>query len=118
MRANRVFLPQETVDVWLADGRASLEGEQLQLLPEGPALRLTSAVHIKTEVAGGGDAPALCGKVKSVDEIAALSGEVAGGSVILGDNAYEVVEGFLADLESTMDGSVALGQLMRACAGG
>lgn len=60
----------------------------------------------------------MCGKVKSVEDVTALSGEVAGGSVVLGDNAYEVVEGFLADLSSATDGVAALQQVMKVSAGG
>lgn len=104
MSANRVFFPQEAVDLWLADGRVSLDGDVLRLLPDGPSFRLAGAVHVKTEVAGGGDEPKLCGKVKSVEEVAALGGEVASGSVVLGDNAYEAVEGFRAEL---LDGAAA-----------
>lgn len=109
MSANRVFFPQEAVDLWLADGRVSLDGDVLRVLPNGPSLTLTGAVHIKTEVAGGGDEALLCGKVKSVEVLVALSGEVASGSLVLGDNAYEVVDGFLADLveASAADGALA-----------
>jgi hypothetical protein len=99
MGANRAFLAQEALDLWLADGRVSLEGETLRLLPEGIELRLSSAVCFKSEVAGGGDVQALVGKVKTVEDVTALSGEHVSGSVVLGDDAYEVVDGFLADLQ-------------------
>jgi hypothetical protein len=118
MRTNRVFLPQETVDLWLAEGRVALEGERLRLLPAGPEFHLTTAVSFKSEVAGGGDEHQLCGKVKSVEEVTALLGEVAGGSVVLGDNAYEVIDGFLGELAGSVDGVEALAQLMKAHAGG
>jgi hypothetical protein len=98
MRANRVFFSQEAVDLWLADGKVSLDGEVLRVLPEGPSFKLTSAVHVKAEVAGGGDSEKLVGKVKSLEDVAALSGEVASGSVVLGDNAYEAADGFVAEL--------------------
>ncbi|HEX2676721.1 MAG TPA: hypothetical protein VHM19_08780 [Polyangiales bacterium] len=106
-----MFFSQEAVDVWLADGRVSLEGEVLQVLPDGPSFKLVTAVHVKDEVAGGGDAPQLTGKVKSTEAIVELSGEVAGGSVVLGDNAYEAVDGFLGELVDPSQAHDALKKL-------
>jgi hypothetical protein len=98
MATNRAFFPQEAVDVWLAEGRVSLEGQVLGLLPNGPAFVLTSAVLFRSEVAAGDDSPGLCGKVKTLAAVEALSGEHASGSVVLGDHAYEVVDGFVGEL--------------------
>lgn len=55
MGANRVFFPQEILDVWLEQGSVELEGDLMTLLPQGWRLRLSTAVHIVSEVAGGGD---------------------------------------------------------------
>ena len=118
MSANRVFFSQQAVDVWLADGRVSLEGDVLQLLPDGPSFKLTSAVHIKDEVAGGGDEPKLSGKVKAIEALAADGADVAGGSVVLGDNAYEAADGFLADLVEPTQGRDALSKLVALCGEG
>jgi hypothetical protein len=95
---NRAFFPQDTVDHWLADGRVRLDGQVLALLPDGPAFQLESAVLFQTEVSSGEDAHGLCGKVKSLEALAQLSGEHAPGSVVMGDNAYEVLDGFLGEL--------------------
>ena len=97
MPTNRAFFSQSTVDRWLAEGRAGLEGEVLGLLPHGPSFMLTSAVLFGSEVAMGSDGPELTGKVKALSEVAAMSGEHVPGSVVLGDHAYEVVDGFLAE---------------------
>ena len=96
--SHRAFLSQELLDRWLAEGVVSLEGDLLGLPPDGPSFRLESAVLIRTEVASGEDPLALCGKVKSLPAIEALGGEHAPGSVVVGDSAYEVTEGFLGDL--------------------
>ena len=98
MPTNRAFFPQEAVDLWLAEGRVSLEGQVLGLLPDGPAFLLTSAVLFRSEVAAGDDSPGLCGKVKTLTAVEELSGEHASGSVVLGDHAYEVVDGYVAEL--------------------
>jgi hypothetical protein len=98
MPINRAFFSQEAVDRWLAEGRVGLEGEVLGLFPDGPSFLLTSAVLFGAEVAAGNDGPGLSGKVKTLPAIEALSGEHAPGSVVLGDYAYEVVDGFLGEL--------------------
>jgi hypothetical protein len=101
MGVNRVFFPQDALDAWLAEERVSLDGELLTLLEQGQRFRLEGAVRILAEVADGGDAPGLVGKVKTVPQIEVLEAEHVSGSLVLGDNAYEVVEGFVGQpLES------------------
>lgn len=107
MPANRAFFSQAAVDRWLAEGRAGLEGEVLGLLPAGPSFKLSSAVLFGAEVAAGNDGPGLTGKVKALSDIEALSGEHVPGSVVIGDYAYEVVEGFLGELLDGERSSVA-----------
>jgi hypothetical protein len=90
----------------------SLEGELLGIAPEGATFLLTPAVLFRTEVGVGDDAPGLCGKVKTLAAVEALAGEHAPGSVVLGDHAYEVLDGFVGDLiETGHDGAVALAEL-------
>jgi len=98
MNANRVFFPQQTLDQWLEQGCAALVGDELMLGPDGRRFRLSSALRFVEEVGGGGDPHALIGKVKAVDEVQALAGEHCADSVIIGDSAYQVVEGFLGEL--------------------
>ena len=101
MAANRVFFPQEALEVWTADGRASVEAETMLL--GGTRFLLTTGLRFTAEVAGGGDPEGLVGKCKSVEQVAEIGGEHYADSVVLGENAYEVVEGFLAEpvLEGT-----------------
>jgi hypothetical protein len=81
----------------------------LGLLPNGPSFVLTSAVLFRSEVAAGNDAPGLCGKVKTLAAVEALSGEHASGSVVLGDHAYEVVDGFVGELVQSGAGLSTIG---------
>jgi hypothetical protein len=90
----RVFFPQEALEVWMADGRAHVVDETLFL--DGQAFRLETALRFMNEVAGGGDELRLVGRVQTLDQVANEGGEHCAASVVLGDNAYEVVEGFLA----------------------
>jgi hypothetical protein len=97
MTASRVFFPQEALESWMAESRAHVVGETLFL--EGQAFTLETAVRFLEEVAGGGDATRLVGRVKTLDQVAELGGEHCSDSVVLGDNAYQVIEGFLASPE-------------------
>lgn len=95
LRPNRVFIPQEALDLWLSEDRVAIDGETLTLRPEGQRFALKTAVRFMAEVAGGGDRKELVGRVKDLDQIAALGGEYVSGSVVLDPDAYEVVEGFV-----------------------
>lgn len=95
MAANRVFFPQEALEVWTAEGRATVEQETMLL--GGMRFLLTTGLRFTTEVAGGGDSAQLVGKCKSVEQVIELGGEHYADSVVLGEDAYEVVEGFLAE---------------------
>lgn len=97
MPANRVFLPQDALDRWLSEGRVEVDGETMTLKPEGQQFRLKTAVRFMSEVAGGGDVKSLVGKVKDLEQLGGLGGEHCADSVILGDDAYQVVEGFVGE---------------------
>jgi hypothetical protein len=115
--SNRVFVSQETLDFWMSEGRVEVDGETMTLNPERRKFRLTTAVHFLAEVAGGGDEAALVGKVKGLDAIVGLGGEHCAASVVLGDNAYEVVEGFLGEpLQDEANAIAASGSSLAAAA--
>ena len=98
MPPNRLFLPHQAVDFWLDTGKARLVGNLLTLLPTGHTLQLAPALRFKAEVTDGADPYDLVGKVKSIAAVGELEGEHYADSVIMGDNAYEVEEGFLAEI--------------------
>lgn len=102
MHPNRIFFPQAAIEQWLEDGRISLVGEELTVTPEGRRFSLISAARFMTEVTDGKDPHDLVGKVKTLEQLTALSAEHADGAVILGDNAYEVIDGFLGEAEPTL----------------
>lgn len=93
MAGNRLFVSQAVLDRWLGEERVEVNGEELTLLPERHRFDLKTAVLFKEEVTGAGDSLSLIGRVKDVDQITALGGDYSAGSVIIGDLAYEVVEG-------------------------
>jgi hypothetical protein len=120
MGMNRVFLPQETLDTWMSDGRIEVAGDTMTLNPEGQRFILKTAVHFVADLAGGGDAKQLIGKVKDLEQLAVLGGEHVADSVVLGDDAYQVVEGFVGepifDDDSEVSGA-SLADAARAAAG-
>lgn len=97
MQKSRVFVSQETLDQWLSDDHVEVDGEVMTLKPDRRRFRLVTAVHFLREVAEGGDTGGLVGKVKDLNQVATLGGDHVSGSVVLGDDAYEVVDGFLGE---------------------
>jgi hypothetical protein len=93
---NRVFFAQTGLDLWLADSAVELSGTELTLTSEARKYRLAEAAHVIREVTGAADANELVGRVKSTQYLEELGAEVMQGSMILGDNAYDIVPGFMA----------------------
>lgn len=98
MGVNRFFIPQEALDAWLDQGRVMLDNDTMTTNPEGQRFKLRGAVRFLSEIAGGGDAKNLIGKVKTKEQLTGLGGEQVADSVILGDDAYQVIEGFVGEL--------------------
>jgi hypothetical protein len=94
--ADYLFVPQSVLDRWSEQGRVSVEGTVLTILGENKAFALTSAVRfIKMEA--GDDTAGLLQKVKTIDALKQMGAEQYMDSVILGECAYQVQQGFLAD---------------------
>ena len=104
---NRVFFPQAALDQWIVDGSIDLSGSELTILEEGRKYRLAEAVHVVREVTGAGDPHELVGRVKSVQYLMELGAELVESSMILGENAYDVVPGWLGSPIGTFAEHVA-----------
>ena len=92
---NRVFFPQAAFDQWLVDGAIDLKGNELTILAEGRKYRIAEAVRVLREVTGFSDQNDLVGKVKSNLFLQELGAELLQDSMIIGDNAYDVIPGWL-----------------------
>ncbi len=95
MRPNRVFFPQALLDMWIADERIDLTGNELLLRDEGRRFRIFEAVHVVRDAADGGDQSHLVGKVKTREQL--TEAEILENSMLIGDNAYDVVPGFVGE---------------------
>ena len=94
--ADYLFVPQSVLDKWSEQGRIEVEGYVLTILGEQKSFALTSAVRfIKMEA--GEDNAGLLAKVKTTDALKQMGAEHYMESVILGESAYQVQQGFLAD---------------------
>lgn len=92
---NRVFFPQAALDEWIADDRIDLRNDELTIKGENRKYRIIEAVRIVGEVTGVPDVHELVGKVKSRAFLTELGAEILEGSVLIGDNAYDAVQGFV-----------------------
>lgn len=92
---NRVFFPQAALDLLVGSGDIGLEGEELVLGGGACRYRIVEAVRVVREVGGAEDPHDLCGRVKSRQYLTELGAELLGESMIVGDNAYDVVAGFV-----------------------
>ncbi|HYS09224.1 MAG TPA: hypothetical protein VEP66_10780 [Myxococcales bacterium] len=94
--ADYLFVPQSVLDKWSEQGRIQVDGNVLTILGEQKSFALTSAVRfIKMEA--GEDNAGLLAKVKTTDALKQMGAEHYMESVILGESAYQVQMGFLAD---------------------
>jgi len=100
---NRVFFPQTAFDQWLVDGSVELSGNELTILAEKRKYRIAEAVRVLREVTGQPDQNDIVGKVKSKIFFEELGAELLEGSMIIGDNAYDVIQGWLGAPTSPFD---------------
>lgn len=95
----KLFLPQKTLEDWMFEEKADLEGGKLVVKEPRSTHPASSAVHF-TKLVSGEDVHALVGRVKTDAQIAALGGEQMADTVIMGDSAYEVVPGFITEAQA------------------
>jgi hypothetical protein len=98
------FLPQATLDGWIESGTADLRAGLLVDLATHEEMPVREAVHF-TRMESGEDAKGLLRKVKTVEQLKALGAEQCMTSVIVGESAYEVVPGWLAEEPSAVAAS-------------
>jgi hypothetical protein len=98
--AGLLFVSQSILDAWAGQGRIDFVGNVMTLLGgggKGRSYALDPAVRFLRVVGADADPHALLHKVKSAAQLRELGGEQLDASVILGDVAYEVEPGFLAE---------------------
>jgi hypothetical protein len=100
MAGGLLFVTQPMLDSWAEQGRIELAGDVMTLLRgegSGRTYALEPAVRFLRVVGAEGDPNALVSKVKPVAQLRGLGAEQVADSVVLGDVAYDVEPGFLAE---------------------
>jgi hypothetical protein len=101
----RLFVSQAQLDKWTGDGKVRIEGDVMLLPALGRRFRLETAVHV-TRLVEGEDRLELIGRVKTSGQLATLGAEHYGTSVIIGEVAYECMEGFVGIPSESADVSL------------
>lgn len=91
---NRVFFPQACLDQWGVEGKIELTPTELVVVDEGRRFAILEVVRVVAEVTGANDPHGLIGKVRPKAELEAMGAEILENSMIIGDNAYDVVPGW------------------------
>ncbi len=108
---NAVFFPQELLDVLFGVGKLDLDGDDLIVPVGGYRYRVSEAVRVLSEVTTGEDPHDLVGKVASREQLTeTLGAELLGNSMLVEDNAYDVVPGMVGEPTGDVDPSVIAGQ--------
>jgi hypothetical protein len=95
-----LFVTQAMLDSWAEQGKIGLVGNVMTLLAgdgQGRSYALDPAVRFMKVLGGDEDPGGLVHKVKSAAQLRELGADAAGDSCIVGDAAYEVQPGFLAE---------------------
>lgn len=92
--AARFFISQEALDGYVEAELASIDGERLNFAGRGLEAAVVPAMYFVREVEGKDD-HGLVGKVRTIEAVVEQGGDHFRASVILGDNAYDVLEGYL-----------------------
>lgn len=95
-----LFVTQSMLDHWADQGRIDFVGNVMTLLAgagKGRSYALEPAARFLRVAGGEPDPHGLLEKVKPVAQLRQLGAEAVGDSCILGDTAYEIEPGFLAE---------------------
>ena len=93
----KLFLPHATLEAWTVDEKADLKDGKLVLTETKAAYPAVSAVHLHKLVSGTDDHK-LLSKVKSDEQLRALGAEHMSDSVLIGETAYDVTQGFITEV--------------------
>lgn len=111
---NRIFFPQDALDRWLASGAIEVSGSELTVVAEARHYRIAEGAHIVREVTGAPDQNDLVGKVKSKRFLEELGAELLETSMIIGDNGYDVIPGWLGSPTTSWSDHAASDERQRA----
>lgn len=100
----KLFLPQTQLEEWALEDKADVKDGVLVVTGETGVYPVVPAVHI-VQLVTGEDTNRLVSKVKTEEQLESLGAEQMADSVLLGETAYEVVPGYVAEVPSPSDAS-------------
>ncbi len=95
----KLFLPEKTLEDWALSEKADLQDGKLVVKEGNSSHPVVPAVSF-SKVVSGDDTNSLVGRVKTTSQLSALGAEHLADSVILGDTAYEVVPGYVTEVQA------------------
>ena len=98
----------------MLDGTIDVKGQELTIMAEARRYRIADAVRVIREVSGSPDVNELVGRVKSKGFLLELCAELLESSMILGDNAYDVVQGWTGTPLGSFDEHVTSAERAKA----
>jgi hypothetical protein len=96
--ARQLFISQDTLVAWQDQDKVTFDGDVMTIKADGRRFNLLEAVRFIRLEGEGQDTAGMVGKVKTDEQIVALGGERYRDSVIIGETAYKVQEGFIGEI--------------------
>jgi hypothetical protein len=93
----RLFLPQKVLEEWALAEKADVKDDRLVVSKESGSFPVFPGVHF-IKLVSGVDEKKLLAKVKTHEQIQRMGAEHMAETVILGETAYEVVPGYIAEV--------------------
>jgi len=97
----KLFIPQEWVSKADMGEVVRIDGDTMIVASDGKQYRIEEALHVVSVEGGDPDAEDLLGKVVTHGEVKQRGGEQVGESLIMGETAYRVEQGFVALFEGS-----------------
>ncbi len=96
--ARHLFISQETITKWMDQDKIDFDGNIMTVKADGRRFRLLEAVRFVRVEGDEKDVSGLLGKVKTDEQLVSIGAERYRDSVISGDVAYKVQEGFIGEI--------------------
>jgi hypothetical protein len=97
----KLFLPQAQLEEWALEDKADLRDGRLVVMQEGgSSYPVLPAVHF-LQLVSGEDTHKLVARVKTEPQLQSLGAEQMADSVLVGDSAYEVVPGYVTEIQAS-----------------
>lgn len=94
---SRLFISVDRLDAWTTEGRATLIGDRMTLTELNRSFAMTPAVCFVAPTGSSDDPHDLIGRVKSKPQLEAMGAEQLSNTVIYGDTAYDIIDGFVGE---------------------